>query len=83
MKPRLGNGKRWFDRELDPYTWSSIRLDIWEHADIAIDMFIFAQTFEVSRLRQDAVDRLVWCHNTAYDDGTGGSFVSTAAIVNA
>jgi hypothetical protein len=26
-------------------------------------MFIFASKYEIPRLRQNAIDRLVWCHN--------------------
>lgn len=32
---------------------------IWKVAEAAIEMYIFASTFHIPRLRQDAMDRLV------------------------
>jgi hypothetical protein len=35
-------------------------------AEAAIGMYIFGTTFDIPRLRQDAMDRLVWCSNFSY-----------------
>jgi hypothetical protein len=43
-------------------------------------MYIFAKTYNIPRLRQDAMDRLVWCNDTAYDFPEYGTFVSGTAI---
>ncbi|KAH7085118.1 hypothetical protein BKA63DRAFT_548333 [Paraphoma chrysanthemicola] len=40
-------------------------------------MFLFAQTFDIPRLRQDATDRIIWCHNTI------SGFDSSSAISKA
>jgi hypothetical protein len=46
-------------------------------------MYIFAKTFNIPRLRQDAMDRLVWCNNFTCDsksESRHSEYISTAAI---
>jgi len=40
-----------------------VKRDLKEVAEAAIEMYIFAQTYDIPRLRQDAMDRLVRCNN--------------------
>jgi hypothetical protein len=46
-------------------------------------MYIFARVYDIPRLRCDAMDRLVWCNNTAHYNGQYGTFVSASSITRA
>jgi hypothetical protein len=39
--------------------------DVWETAEAAIEMFIFAERYGIQELRTDAVARLEWCWGLA------------------
>jgi hypothetical protein len=80
---REQHGENWFDASLEPLYWGKVFMSIWERAELAIDTFIFAETFDIPRLRQDSIDRLVWCHNLAHIGSVTESFVSTAATQKA
>jgi hypothetical protein len=54
-----GDGSTWYDGTLDPLRWKSINAPLWDLAEIAIDIHLFATLLDIPRLRQDAVDRLV------------------------
>lgn len=43
-------------------------------------LHIFAKTYNIPRLHQDAMDHLVWCNNTAYGFDHAGTFVSASSI---
>jgi hypothetical protein len=45
-----------------------------------VDIFIFAEAYDIPRLRLDAIDRLVWCHNRKYE---GEGYFSAATIEKA
>jgi hypothetical protein len=55
-----------------------------DYTDAAIEMYIFASAYEIPRLRQDAIDRVVWCYNQLLEvwrgETEGGCF--TAARLN-
>jgi hypothetical protein len=55
-----------------------VLLGLWR--EFAIEVLIFAETFNIPRLRQNAIDRLVWCHNIVNKADARGKFVSPAAI---
>jgi hypothetical protein len=57
--------------------------EIWKIAEAAIEMYIFAKIYDIPRLCCDAVDRLVWCNNTAYHFDHCGTFVSASSIERA
>jgi hypothetical protein len=64
----------WLDDDSCAYYHSEGPL-IWDNAsnfsdyiEAAINMYIFANRYEVPRLRQDAIDRLVWCNNLMFLD---------------
>jgi hypothetical protein len=40
---------------------------VWMIAEAAIEMYIFAKIYDVPRLSHDAIDRLIWCQNTAIE----------------
>jgi hypothetical protein len=52
-------------------------------AVVAVHMYIFAQTFDIPRLRQDAIDRLLKCHNDEYDNSMSAGFIPASAIQSA
>lgn len=52
----------------------------WDFAEVIIDVFIFAEAFDIPRLRHDVIDRLLWCHNKEFDYGHAISFVLTENI---
>jgi hypothetical protein len=53
----------WNSSKNDPLMWNFVESPIAEYAEVAIDMFVFAKAYDTPRLEQDALDRLVWCHN--------------------
>jgi hypothetical protein len=53
---------------------------VWMIAEAAIEMYIFAKIYDVPRLSHDAIDRLIWCQNTAHDSFVAKCFVSKTAI---
>jgi len=53
---------------------------IWNVAEAAIEMYIFAATCDIIRLRQDAMDRLVWCNNVTYNLPRRGGFICPSVI---
>jgi hypothetical protein len=57
------HGIDWWHVDNDPLMWDDFASPIAEYADVAIDMFVFAEAYDIPRLEQDALDRLVWCHN--------------------
>jgi hypothetical protein len=53
---------------------------LWKVAEAAIEMYIFSKTYDIPRLRVDAIDRLEWCYDTAYSFTSYGTFVSASSI---
>jgi hypothetical protein len=80
------NGYIYYDSN-DPLMWNASDKHVVEHAEAAIEMYIFAGTYEIPRLRLDAIDRLVWCHNRIW--ATGGlvdcplSYIGQASLTRA
>jgi hypothetical protein len=56
--------------------------DAWWCAAEIINIFIFAETYEIPRLRLDAIDRLVWCYNHALHHHTEPEDFLKAPIFN-
>jgi hypothetical protein len=63
------NGFIYYDSN-DPIMWNASDEHVIEHTEAAIEIYIFASTYEIHRLRLDAIDRLVWCHNRIFDTST-------------
>jgi len=56
----------WASEDGDPIICDVIDADeLWTIAEAAIEMYIFAHTYDIPRLAQDAWDRLVWCNRNA------------------
>jgi hypothetical protein len=80
------DGRQYHDGDRDPIMWDPRAECLAEHAEVAIHLYIFANRYEILRLRLDAIDRLVWCLNRfdhAEDHGIEASFIGTATLVRA
>ena len=53
----------------DPLIWEYDRksADTTKYVEPVINVFVFAEAYMIPRLRQDAIDRLVWCTNSSTD----------------
>jgi hypothetical protein len=69
--------------DMDPLIWHQWERNVWAFAEVAVDVYIFAQTFDIPRLRQDAMDRLLWCHNEEYVDSLSPGFIHASSIQKA
>ncbi|KAH7094760.1 hypothetical protein FB567DRAFT_586115 [Paraphoma chrysanthemicola] len=74
---------KYFNLRYEPLLWDEKDLCVWELFDAVIPMFLFAETWDIPRLRQDAVDRLVWCNNYFRSNGTYDGFVASNTITMA
>lgn len=52
-------------------------------AEAAIEMYVFAKAYDIPRLRQDAMDRIIWCNNKSWDSSDTGTFVCASTIKRA
>jgi hypothetical protein len=78
------DGLAWMDSDGDPiFCEVATEDEIWKIAEAAIEMYVFAKIYDIPRLRCDAMDRLAWCYNTAYDFDHCGTFVSASSIEQA
>jgi hypothetical protein len=78
------DSEKWVSIKGDPIIPDDVDGDtFWEVAEVAIEMYIFSQTYDIPRLRQDAMDRLVWCHDVGYDVDYFDTFVSAFCIKRA
>ncbi|KAF2833954.1 hypothetical protein CC86DRAFT_415989 [Ophiobolus disseminans] len=78
-------GSEYFDPD-HPLMWNEGRDGTAEYAEAAVEMYIFASAYQIPRLRQDAMDRLVWCHNhfaTEQSDQYSTNYVSPQILVSA
>jgi hypothetical protein len=67
-------GDCYFDCD-DPIMWDECSKPILGYAAAAIELFVFATVYGIPRLRQDALDRLVWCHNRWLEEDESGETV--------
>ena len=64
----------------DPLIWDEAKSSVWTYAEVAIEMFIFAEAYDTTRLRQDAIDRLLCCNklSLAHSDRAGDFLLPTS-----
>ena len=63
-----GHRFTWYNCTSDPIILSYTTVtNLWGVAEVAIDLYFFAKKFDIPRLQQDAVDRLIWCNNKGYN----------------
>jgi hypothetical protein len=78
------DSEKWVSIKGDPIIPDDVDGDtFWEVAEVAIEMYIFSQTYDIPRFRQDAMDRLVWSHDVGYDVDYFDTFVSASCIKRA
>lgn len=67
---------------LDPLYWEfeDQSASTWKHAEVMVNIYFFAKTFDIPLLQEDAQDRLVWCHNMAFQSGDDGEYFPTGVI---